>query len=118
MNLQHFLFQIAIKSKIYLLALMLFSVAGCQFFGSPHVQFDAEMRETFESQFKSGMTRVEVEKVLENVNGEVLILSETMIENGDILIKYQINTRSVGEPYYFFRFTQDEYLIVVFPPNA
>jgi hypothetical protein len=104
--------------KLVILTLAFLSITGCSFLRGPERRFDTEKRQFFESHFQQGMDRSEVENILQDINGEVVLLREEELRDGDILLRYQTKRSLSGEAYYMFRFSPDGYLITLFPPNA
>lgn len=99
---------------LYLLITLCFT--GCVFLEPPGPRIDWEKRASFEAHFQAGMDIDEVEATLLEVNGEVILLQETSLEDGDIVASYETKRSVSGKEVYLFRFSPDGVLITLIAP--
>lgn len=70
---------------------------------------------TFESRFPPGTLRSEVEEELLTESQPLEILTVSQMEDGDVIIGYRVDKSKWGAPTFYFRFSSDNELIVVWP---
>ena len=76
---------------------------------------ELEKQEEFEGHFEPGMSRYEVEHKLSEIGVTELLVRESNFDNGDISIGYRTSYSEWGASSYYFRFTPNDKLIVVYP---
>ena len=103
--------------KLTIFTLITLCCTGCSSLRGAGYGGNLEKRQMFESHFNPGIDRIEVEQILQDLNGEVILLKENHMDDGDVLLSYEIDRSLTGDNYYMFRFSTDGYLIVLFPPN-
>jgi hypothetical protein len=104
----HRAFQLLIFSFV-----IVFCTSGCVLLPQ---EFDFEKQKIFEARFSEGMSKKEVEKILEGI-GNYEFGEDWTFPNGDLRLEYHTNSREWGSPTYYFRFTPDDSLVTLFPVN-
>ena len=100
---------------LHRLAVLLLFVSFAGVLISCSSESDSDKAEAFESRFPPGMSRFEVEQELLNESLPLEIIQVSQKENGDTIVAYRVNESEWGAPTFYFRFSPDNELIVVWP---
>lgn len=106
--------------KFYLIfQIILWLIAGLSSSCSSQ-SIDFEKQRIFEERFTIGMSRQETEIMLlkdlqDTEERSLKIISINVLDNNDFIVAYPVDIKKWGAPAYFFRYSPDNKLIVVYP---
>lgn len=78
---------------------------------------DLDKQAAFEANFSPGMTEEEVVDILKTI-GDYRLTDTRQLENGDVILTFRTGSGEWGSPVYYFRFSPDHELMVLFPPTV
>lgn len=112
-NLSYFFHsQLNILFSLLKIVMVGFILSSCS--AKPDIDFDKQ--QAFLTQFVSGMSKQEVDLILQE-HQDITLLSEEIQENGELKIRYSAPGDIYGTNLFTFRYSADLELIYVIPKN-